>query len=81
MGTEFLNVPLHEYVYHKSDEAESAEEYSYYLYIHPSGQAIIMRIRVFDSDTLYANAGRRDEKWTDRVDGVTYRTFDKLARG
>ena len=82
MGTEYKNLPLSEYVIHKIDYAESAEEYSYYLYIHPSGQAIIMRINAEETEFLYANAGRNIKMWDDRADsGINYTTFDKLAKG
>ena len=80
MITEYRNSPLSDYVIHKIYYAESAEEYTYYLYIHPSSPAIIMRVDSEATEFLYADAGIGTAEWDNRTE-LTYTTFDKLAKG
>jgi len=80
MPTEYLNIPLSDFVIHKISVPESGEEYTYYLYIHPSGQSVIMRGNSDDTEYLYVNAGKGTEKWEDRTE-LNYTTFDRLAKG
>jgi len=72
MATKWLDAPLSEYVYHKSAEAESG--YDYHLYIHPKGQAIIMRETIATGDIQYADGGIDGANWSDRAtqDYVNY---------
>jgi len=82
MGTKFRDSELSEYMIHNIAENESGEVsgtlYNYYLYIHPKGQAIIMREKSDDTEFRYANAGKADNKWSDRQN-LTYITYDELA--
>jgi hypothetical protein len=79
MATEYKNLPLSHYVIHNIYYSESGELYSYYLYIHSSGQAIIMRTNEDLTDFLFADAGKGNSQWTNRV-GLNYITFDRLAK-
>ena len=79
MPTEYLNSPLSEYAIHKISTPESGGGIMYYLYIHSSGQAIIMKESEDKKDYTYANAGKGLEHWEDRED-LHYTTFDRLAK-
>jgi len=82
MGTKFRDSDISEFMIHNIAENESGEEsgtlYNYYLYIHPRGQAIIMREKSDETEYRYANAGRGDNKWANRT-SLTYITYDELA--
>ena len=80
MITEYRNSPLSEYVLHNISTPESGGAVVYYLYIHPSSPAIIMRENAEKTEYRYANAGIGLEHWEDR-DTLNYTTFDKLAKG
>jgi len=82
MGTKFRDTELSEYMIHNIGKNESGEVsgvlYNYYLYIHPKGQAIIMREKSDETEYRYANGGTGTSRWANR-ENLTYITYDELA--
>jgi len=77
MATKWLDAPFSEYIIHKIVENEGG--YNYYLYIHPKGQAIIMREKIDSTEYKYKDAGRGSTGWNDRASG-DYKDYDDLVR-
>ncbi len=71
----FRDAPLTDYVIHNIDENEN--EYNYYLFVHPRGPAIIMRINQELTEIRFAKAGYSDKSWDNR-ETLPYITYDKL---
>jgi len=84
MATKWLDAPISEYMIHNIAEGESGDEtgetYNYYLYIHPIGQALIMRENTDGTDYRYAKAGLNisDSLWESRTI-LSYVTYDALV--
>ena len=77
MATKFLDAPLSEYTIHKIALAESG--YNYYMYIHATGQILIMREKEDETEYLYADGGRsKAGSWASKV-GLDYKYYDELA--
>jgi hypothetical protein len=83
MATKFLDSDFSNFVLHKIAESETGEvsgiTYNYYLYIHPRGQAIIMREESDGSEYRYADGGRGDSRWADRQT-LEYKDYDNLVK-
>lgn len=75
----FLNSALSNFMIHKISPYVSGQLFTYYLYIHPTGQAVIMRENEAKTEYLYADAGTSDKEWASR-ESLTYVTFDVLAK-
>lgn len=58
---------------------ESGETYNYYGYIHKSGQIVIMRANIDETEYKYANGGfgNFDIIWANR-ENLTYKYWNKL---
>jgi len=78
MPTKFQDSPLSDYQIHRIALAEGG--YNYYMYIHPTGQIIIMREKTDETEYLYKDAGRsKTGAWAHRAEG-TYTYYDELTR-
>jgi len=76
MPTKFGDAPLSDYQIHRI--AENEDGYNYYMYIHSTGQIIIMREKTDQTEYLYKNAGRnKTSAWANRASG-TYSYYDEL---
>ena len=76
MATKFGDSPISAYVIHKIEE--NLDGYNYYLYVHPKGQAIIMREKIDNTEYLYAKAGSGlNNKWATK-NMLDYITYDQL---
>lgn len=82
MSTKWRDAPLDDFVIHKMAEGESGEEtgvtYNYYLYIHPTGQSLIMREKSDYTEYKYANSGLGESQWNNRI-SLTYTNYDQLV--
>jgi len=77
MGTNFLKATLNTYAISKT--VEGVGGYNYYMYIHPSGQVVIMRENSIGTEYKYANGGdNADVAWTNKTT-LTYVDYDKLS--
>ena len=82
MGTNWKEVPIHEYMisrcaYNEVGE-DSAETYNYYLYVHALGQVIVMREKTDQTEYLYADGGNdRETTWSNRAI-LDYKYYDKV---
>ena len=85
MATKWLDAPLYEYMIHNIAEGEAGEEtgetYNYYLYIHPVGQALIMREKTDGTEFRYVNGGFNagETNWSSRTT-LSYINYDALVR-
>ena len=63
--TDFRKAPLSQFDIVRI--AENEDGYNYYLYLHPSGQVIIMREDIANKEYLYADGGTDLEgAWANR---------------
>ncbi len=77
MATNYLKAPLSEYAISKTVEALGG--YNYYMYIHSSGQVIIMRENSTGTEYKYANGGTdATTAWANKTT-LTYVDYDKLS--
>jgi len=81
MPTKWRDAPFTDYQIHRIALGESGEEtgetYNYYLYIHATGQAIIMREKEDETEYKYANAGSGENQWSNRTT-LMYINYDQL---